>query len=413
MFESIVKLYRIIGSPPIQDGLLVYDGVYSDEISEAIKACKALNPAYGNFEHLSEGRYSIEFEYRLPSSEAGRFFPDLEAFISGSASLSKGLFPRNIFIISEGWADSDEHKPLKIIRLERVCRLVQLLSLLAVGFDKDSNTDCYSLFFALPPDGARPPRSFLLPTNIVASMLEYEVQHLNLLEEILHKRNENKAHLSERKLMLRLAVADVLDKFESEGNMFLVLVREWRSVLSQYRSNLQTYVHGFSFEKVRREVAQAEIDYGTKLSSVLGDIAGKLLALPVSLVALVVLQKTDSIFESFVLFLSLILVTVVLLSVLYNQKLQVDRLMHSFDVVFDEFKVKVDTYPKKLQKLLKLTIKQVDKQGEVLKKTFVLLQVASCVPACLGLIVVVYKYGGGVFELFKFGLHYISNEMSG
>ena len=72
MFESIVKLYRIIGGPPIQDGLLVYDGVYSDEISEAIKACKALNPAYGNFEHLSEGRYSIEFEYRLPSSEAGR-----------------------------------------------------------------------------------------------------------------------------------------------------------------------------------------------------------------------------------------------------------------------------------------------------------------------------------------------------
>lgn len=405
MFESIVKLYRAIGSPAIQDDLLVYDGVYSDEISAAIRACKALSPAYGNFEHLSEERYSIEFEYRLPSSEVGRFFPDLEAFILGSASLSKGLFPRNIFIVSEGWADSDEHKPLKIIRLERICHLVQLLSLLAVGFDKDSNTDCYSLFFALPPDGARPPRSFLLPTNIVAGMLQYEVQHLNLLEEILNKKNENKAHLSERKLMLRLAVADVLDKFESESNMFLVLVREWKSVLSQYRNNLQTYVHGFSFEKVRREVAQAEIDYGTKLSSVLGDIAGKLLALPVSLVALVALQKTDSPFESFVLFLSLVLVTVVLLSVLYNQKLQVDRLMHSFDVVFDEFKGKVETYPQKLQKLLKLTIKQVDDQGEVLKKTFMLLQVASCVPAYLGFMVVVYKYGDSALVFLRWIFH--------
>lgn len=405
MFESIVKLYRAIGSPSFQDDLLVYDGVYSDEISAAIQACKGLNAAYGNFEHLSEERYSIDFEYRLPSSEVGKFFHDVESFILSSASLSKGQFPKNIFIVSEGWADSDANKPSKIIKLERVCRLVQLLSLLAVGFDKDSNTECYSLFFALPPDGGRPPRSFLLPTNIVPSMLQYEIQHLNLLEEILNKKNENKAHLSERKLMMRLAVADVLDKFESEANMFLVLVREWKTVLSQYRNNLQTYVHGFSFEKVRREVAQAEIDYGTKLSSVLGDIAGKLLALPVSLVALVALQKTDSNFEAFVLFLSLVLVTVVLLSVLYNQKLQVDRLMHSFDVVFDEFKCKVETYPQKLQKLLKLTMKQVDEQGEVLKNTFLLLQVASCIPTYLGFMVIVYKYGDGAVAFFRWLTH--------
>ena len=407
MFECIVKLYRVIGTPSIQDDLLVYDGVYSDEISEAIRACKSLNPAFGNFEHLSEERYSINFEYRLPSSEVGRFFPNLDSFILGSASLSKGVFPKNVFIISEGWADLDEFKPPKIIKLERICRLVQLLSLLAVGFDKDSNTDCYSLFFALPPDGGRPPRSFLLPTNIVVDMLQYDIQHLSLLEEILNKKNENKAHLSERKLMLRLAVADVLDKFESESNMFLVLVREWKLVLSQYRSNLQTYVHGFSFEKVRREVAQAEIEYGSKLSSVLGDIAGKLLALPVSLVALVALHKTDSNFEAFVLFLSLLLVTVVLLSVLYNQKLQVDRLMHSFDVVFDEFKSKVETYPQKLKELLKVTIKQVDEQGVVLKKTFLLLQVSSCIPVYLGFMVVVYKYGDGVVAFLRWVFHLI------
>lgn len=50
---------------------------------------------------------------------------------------------------------------------------------------------------------------------------------------------ENKAHLSERKLMIRMAVASVIEKFESEPNLFLVIVREWHEVLATYRANLQ------------------------------------------------------------------------------------------------------------------------------------------------------------------------------
>lgn len=416
MFQSVVSLYRAIDNPEVQGGRLVYNGVYSETLNSAIEACKLLGSAFGDFEHLRVGRYDIEFEYRLPSSEAGKFFQDVKSFVLGSSALSKGTVPKNVFIISENWSDHDDSKPESIIKLYRICRFIELLSLLSVGCDKESNADYYSLFFALPPDGARPPRSFVLPTIVKFEMLAHEIQHLNLLEEILNKKNENKAHLSERKLMLRLSIADVLDRFENESDMFFVLVREWKFVLAQYRTNLQTYVYGFSFEKVRREVAQAEIDYGTKLSGVLGDIAGKLLALPVSLAALVVMHKTDSGFEAFTIFIGLVLVSVVLFLILFNQKLQVDRLMHSFDVVFSEFKDKVDTYPKKMQDLLGITIGQVKRQGEVLDNTFLILQFASGAPAYLGFLVLVYKYADVIFSsakwVFLSAYHLLSNWLA-
>jgi hypothetical protein len=272
--------------------------------------------------------------------------------------------------------------------------------LLAIGVDKDSNPDGYNLFFALPPDGTKPPRTFLLHTQVDVKVLDYELNHLSLLEEILNRKNENKAHLSERKLMFRMAVASVIEKFENEPSLLLVIVREWREVLSTYRANLQTYVYNFSFERVRREVAQAEIDYGTKLSGVLGDIAGKMLALPISLAGLVALEKTTSRFEGFIIVIGLAVVSVVLLAVLQNQMLQVERLLHSFNVIFDDFKEKIKTYPPKLQALLRITIDQIERQGKTLISTFRLLKVLSLLPVVGALILALIKYWDDFLRLF-------------
>jgi len=392
-------LYRAIPHPVVEDGVLFFNGVPCAELVAAADMCKALGSAYGKFDHYEYSTEKLEFEFRLPKNEHGRFFDTVDDLIRSSSSISKGVFPKNIFIIDQGWSDSDSKDTSAIAALRRICRLVELLSVLAVGVDRESNPDCYNLFFALPPDGSKPPRSFLLPTLVDSKVLIYEIQHLNLLEEILNKKNENKAHLSERKIMLRLAIADVVERFEHESNLLLALVREWRVVLSQYRTNLQTYVYGFSFEKARREVAQAEIDYGSKLSAVLGDIAGKLLALPVSLAALIPLNAAKSIFESGVIFIGLLLVTAVLFAILLNQRLQVDRLLHSFNVVFDEFRGKISTYPPKLQRLLKITISQVERQGEVLTRTFVFLQVVSFAPVFFGVLVLIAKYWASLSEL--------------
>ncbi|UMZ12083.1 hypothetical protein I9018_32265 [Pseudomonas sp. MPFS] len=392
MFSHVVALYRALGAPTIEDGVVSYEGAPTADIQAALRKCDGLPAAFGKFEHLSEEADSLEIEFRLPSNESGHFYSSLAEFVARNGSLGKGQFPSNVYITELRWADSDDIEPTEIKSLRRVCRLIELLALLAIGVDKDSSPDGYNLFFALPPDGAKPPRTFLLPTQVDVKVLDYELNHLSLLEEILNRKNENKAHLSERKLMIRMALASVIEKFESEPNLLLVIVREWREVLATYRANLQTYVYSFSFERVRREVAQAEIDYGTKLSGVLGDIAGKMLALPISLAGLVALEKTTSKFEGFILVLGLAVVSVVLLAILHNQMLQTKRLLHSFNVIFDDFKDKIKTYPPKLQRLLRITIDQVDKQGLTLTRTFRLLKGLSLIPILGALVLATIKY---------------------
>jgi hypothetical protein len=391
MFSNVVALYRAMGSPPIEGGVICYEGESTADITAALLLCRELPAEFGRFQLQSESDGATEIEFRLPTNEFGRFYSSVSE-LARMGSLGKGQFPKNVYVVELNWADFDEIEPAQIKELKRVCRLIELLALLAIGVDKDSSPETYNLFFALPPDGAKPPRTFLLPTKVDDQVLGHELRHMSLLEEILNRRNENKAHLSERKLMIRMAIASVIEKFENEPNLFLVVVREWNEVLATYRANLQTYVYSFSFEKVRRELAQAEIDYGTKLSGVLGDIAGKMLALPVSLAGWVVLNNSTSAFEGFVLVLGLVVVSLVLLAILHNQMLQTNRLLHSFNVVFDDFKDKIRTYPPKLQRLLSITIEQVEKQGRTLRRTFLLLQVLALLPATGALLVAIVKY---------------------
>lgn len=404
MFPNVVALYRAMGKPPIEGGVASYEGVATPAIATALQDCKTLQPEFGKIQHHADHDGVVEIELRLPSNEFGRFYAGIDE-LARAGSLGKGQFPKNIYVSGLGWADFDADEPPEIRDLKRICRLVELLAMLAIGVDKKSSPDAYNLFFALPPDGAKPPRTFLLPTQVDDRLLGHELRHMSLLEEILNRKNETKAHLSERKLMMRMAIASVIEKHESESNLFLVVVKEWNQILSTYRANLQTYVYGFSFEKVRRELAQAEIDYGTKLSGVLGDIAGKMLALPVSLVGLIALNKSDTPFEAFIVVLGLAVVSVVLLAVLHNQTLQTNRLLHSFNVVFDDFKDKIKTYPPKLQKLLKVTTDQVDIQGRTLKHTFFLLKALSILPGAGALLVATVKYWETIKEI---GLNILS-----
>lgn len=392
MFSCVVGLYRALGAPVIEGNVVTYHGLPTPDITASLAACSTLQPAFGKIQHREFDEAGLlELELQLPSNEFGRFYLTVEE-LARSGSFGKGQFPTNIYVVELDWADFDASVPIEILKLRRVCRLIELLAMLAVGVDKESSPYTYNLFFALPPDGSKPPRTFLLATLVNEHVLEHELRSLSLLEEILNKKNQNKAHLSERKLMIRMAIASVIEKFENEPNHFLVLIREWNDVIAIYRANLQTYVYNFSFEKARRELGQAEIDYGTKLSGVLGDIAGKMLALPVSLAGWVVLKKSDSAFESFVVVLGLIVVTLVLLSILHNQMLQVKRLLHSFNVVFDDFKNKIKTYPPKLQSLLRTTIEQIEEQGVTVRRTFLFLQTLAFFPAVGAVLLALIKY---------------------
>jgi hypothetical protein len=388
MFSQVINLYRQIGRPIISEGSFSYKGGYDGALARVIEGCRELPPHYGRFLDVNcSEQEECSFTFKLPSSEHGKFFADVPAMVNGSTSINKGVFPSNVYIMDIDWADTDTDERDCITSLKKICRLVHLLTELAIGVDRETNRGFYNLFFALPQDGVKPPLSFLISTKVTSDMIGAKLNHLELLEQILHQKNANKAHLLERMMMFRLSIADTLDSLGGGGEPLSIIVREWGSILSQYRVNLQSYVHGFSFEKVRQEVARAELEYAKSLSAILGDIAGKLLALPVSLAGLILLNKSDNLLELWVLAVGLLIVSYILLSTINNQKLQVRRLKHSFDMVFEGFESRKHTYPKKIQTLLAETVIQLNGQVESLRDTFHLLSRLSWIPVC-GVIII-------------------------
>ena len=111
----------------------------------------------------------------------------------------------------------------------------------------------------------------------------------------------------------------------------------------------------------------------------MGDIAGKLLALPVSLGALILLRKASTREEFWILFIGLWVVSLIFGGVLWNQWLQVKRLRGSFDFIFGQYNE--DAFPKKLRLPIATAKSNIGRQYTVLKITFLVFGGLAMLPA--------------------------------
>jgi len=177
---------------------------------------------------------------------------------------------------------------------------------------------------------------------------------------------------------MRLAIADILNSVVGEVERFQYLVKNWGDVLSKYHHNFLAFIHQYSFEKVRKEIATTEIEHATKLSAVLGDISGKLLALPVSLAAIILLRKANSNEEFAIGFIGLACVSLIFIGILINQWLQVRRLRGSFEVIFSQYDV--SKFPLKLSKPISNARRNADIQYFTLVVTFIIFGVLALLP---------------------------------
>lgn len=114
MFSHVVALYRALGSPAIEEGVIRYEGRSTSDIINALDMCDGLPAAYGKFEYRSEEAGILDIEFRLPSNESGRFYNTLGEFVVRNGSLGKGQFPSNVYIVELGWADCDDTDPSEI-----------------------------------------------------------------------------------------------------------------------------------------------------------------------------------------------------------------------------------------------------------------------------------------------------------
>lgn len=391
MFSIVVQLYRLLGRPVIDDDKLIYNGVCTEEIRQCVAKCRLLSERYGRLVDADESEGEIDIEFDLPTSDFGRFHSSFKSFIKATPTLGKGKLPVDFYIVDENWSTTDgvennNHKSIKLC-----CELIDGLCGLVAVVDRKSSDSYENIFFALPADDNRKPKTFVLKTEVDEKILDVKLRHVQLVKILASSQDEHKIHLEERKLIFNSAIADVIEA-AGDGPVFPYVLMHWEDVLRKYWQNLQAYVHGFSFDKVRTELAKAELEYGSKLSGVLSDMAGKMLALPLSFGALVLLNKAGDPIEVFSIAVGILMVTLIFCGVLWNQHLNVQRLDNSLSITFELFDKRLSTYPGNLQRLLNKSRKEIKSQRRFLKVTLKSFLVLAVIPTLVMIGMLSYRW---------------------
>src|SRR3546814_16223603 len=124
--------------------------------------------------------------------------------------------------------------------------------------------------------------------------------------------------------------------FFKQKTAYELRISDWSSDVCssdlKYGFDVDCYISNFSFEKIRLEIAQMELDFSSRLSSVMGDSAGKFLALPLPIAVLAAIYKIHGIVEAYLLFIGSLVIVMLFSGMFPNQLLTLARINHGFGV---------------------------------------------------------------------------------
>ncbi|MBY4804483.1 hypothetical protein K6W78_31395 [Burkholderia cepacia] len=381
MFEDVVALYRALNRPNLSQGYsYAFEGQLDAQTRQLAERCEHLDAAFGSVEMFDEGDGRVRIDVQLPTNEQGRAFHSIADLLRHSPKIAFGELPANFYIADLNYCSLDADKPEKMMKLEKLTQFIRLLSQIA-----DDKVDFASrvnrLLFILPTDATKVRKTALAEIRVEETALDFDLNHLSLLESLVSEGNANKLHLEERQLIMRSAIADSLAGAEHGSNDLTYLCKHWPEIRRKYLANFQAYIQNFAFEDVRKKIVDSELEYASKLTGAFGDIGGKLLALPVSIAGVAALDKLTTNAEFVAGCVSLCLVTVVLLAVLQNVRHQIDRLQSGYEYVFGPVLGKVKTYPSKLRGELEKREKSLAKQARLTRRSFYFFMGLALLPA--------------------------------
>lgn len=392
MFKEVVQLYRDVGCPPLSgDGQFRYSGAPTETLKNLILSVRNLPSQYGEMSYFREKDGLLTFEFTPISSGENAFFENFSCLVKKSPTLGCGDILENFYITSKDWATSDGVHDEENAKILKVCRLIKDLAQVAVS--EHMQKAFYSLVFSTASGTNKPPKTIVIQTRLSAKILELDIKKTSLISSLASTENRGRIHLEERRAILNGAICEILGSIpDDEPNRFVAMLELWDQIIENYWQNFQIYIHSFSFEKVRKEFAQAELDYGSKLSSAFSDIAGKMLALPVSLVAIVTLNKASDFVEIVATSAGLLMASIILISILYNQLLNIQRLNSSLAISFENLSKSISTYPKNLQRLIHNSKESIEQQKLVVSSTIIFFSFLAVAPGFGALLIIFDRY---------------------
>lgn len=397
--SPLVQLYRSLQNPSYSEGVFKGEAEYEmvkDIISDVVKTDARIVELLVDEQEVEAGSLPVSgrtiwVEVRPAARSSNTFHKDLPALLSADPKIGRGEMPEDFYLIEENYYSNDDDINEELSKLSIVCSLIKRLAILAHYHDKKTKSNFLRLVFMNPDEISRG-QPVIVETRLSLSTVK-EINHLPIekLDGLVGVSEINDQHHMERVGVFRNSISDFL-KTIPEENRFDYLLKNWTDFLKIYDQNLAVYLSGFAFHKAKKEVAEAELDISSKISKVVGDITGKLLSVPVSLLAVVAVAKSDSWIESSIIVLGLLLASIIIFELVANQQRQLRSVVHSKDVVLSAFEGRKDTYPEELRTALNGMTFNLSNDVKKLRHLLWGFRIICWAPTFLALIVHVFKY---------------------
>ncbi|WP_320837518.1 hypothetical protein [Zhongshania sp.] len=378
--SSIVKIFRLSEKPTINNGRIVASVSSSPELIAALGAARTEFP--GNFEEviidgdellsgeaLPTQALNIEYTFVLPTSSEDKFYSSVSELINSASCVSKGRLPSTFYLLDDDFYNFENESNSEIASLKSVCDLIRALVELAHYHDvRTALIDCYNLVFLNSSESGKN-STFVLKTKISPDFLGVDPMDLSIIRVLVSDDSGNDPHFTAKKGVFISSMSEFLSNVSDPEMAFSKLVKEWDNFLYTYKKNLETYLSGFAFHKAKREVAEAEVEIASQFSKIVGDITGKLFAIPLSFAAVIAFSKATDTLDKALVFVGLLISSLIIYGVVSNQKRQLERITHAKDIVLGSFRGNADIYPADLSDAITNMKDNLDKNESKLNST--------------------------------------------
>lgn len=406
-FEHTIELYRNSSVDEVSQDALTFSGSISFEAGaplvrllfqpDGISELQFRNLAIDSRiidepDEIPESGENIEFEVAFKTATGGRFYRDFDHFLEfAKPTLARGRIPEKYFLIRERYASGEANAPTKVQSLERLCSLVSHLSDLAHHHDGRDSTGSPSLVF-IKADEGRIGKVILRPVFDDATVRAGSHLDLEILAELLGDSPNGTPHKHTKRAVFESTLAEFLASIDDGENAFRSLVERWPAFVDLYNVNYQTFVSGFALRKAKRELADAEMKLAGELSATVSDVATKLFAIPLSLVAVAAIPRAESYLESLVITVALVFASILTRALVKTQQHRYSSAEHSKNLLYDSLDGKPELYPQDLRSEINGMKEALDRNDGWVKRALVAMVIASWSPAVLAILVHLHHF---------------------
>lgn len=294
---------------------------------------------------------NVKLTYRLPRKSISQFYDSLDSFLdkySSSFPTEETALPE-FYLFNEDLYYSPKSNESDSSRLfDRLIKLIKYilkLETIAHYHDRKNGTDRTLVF--LPGEQKNP---IILLVHFSKELLKADI-NFSLLEELTAKGCQQNKHYSEKINIFYASLHEYLNSCNSPNESFVKLITTWSAFATLFRNNIKTYLSGFSFQKAKSEIAEAELELSEKLTNLTSDIVFKLFSVPASIIAIAAILQKGS-FDLFVICMLLIgvIVTILLMyGLLVSQQNKYESLVKVKDLMLNSIDGKDIEYPEDLQ----------------------------------------------------------------